>query len=136
MGCVYCEDTSHKATQCDKITETSEQKKILAEGLHFNCAMKKHRASECASKTSSQHCKGRRHSSICEHRDLSTGKTKKLLTNGAANRPRDLPCDRSHRRMRGWGWGGVGLQPPKFLRIYLFGQKVSCHSGNDVTTVC
>ena len=84
-GCVYCEDTSHKATQCDKITETSERKKILAEkGLCFNCAMKKHRASECASKTSCQHCKRRHHSSICEQRDQSTGKTKKLLTDGAA----------------------------------------------------
>ncbi|CAB4001037.1 Hypothetical predicted protein [Paramuricea clavata] len=28
-GCVYCEDTGHKATQCDKITDTSERKKIL-----------------------------------------------------------------------------------------------------------
>ena len=46
--------------------------------------MKKHRASECASKTSCQHCKRRHHSSICEQRDQSTGKTKKLLTDGAA----------------------------------------------------
>ena len=35
-----------------------------------------------------------------------------------------------HRRTGGWGWGGCS--PPNFLRIYLFGQKLSCHSGNDV----
>ena len=46
--------------------------------------MKKHRASECASKTSCQHCKRRHHSSICKQRDQSTGKAKKLLTDGAA----------------------------------------------------
>ena len=33
---------------------------------------------------------------------------------------------------------GLGeLQPPpNFLRIYPFGQKVSCHSGMDVRVIC
>jgi hypothetical protein len=38
-------------------------------------------------------------------------------------------CWNNHRHTGGWGWGGCS--PPNFLRIYLFGQKLSCHSGND-----
>ena len=34
-------------------------------------------------------------------------------------------------REGGAGGGGGAAAPPKFLRIYLFGQKLSCHSGND-----
>ena len=30
------------------------------------------------------------------------------------------------------GGAGGAAAPPIFLRIYLFGQKLSCHSGNDV----
>ena len=30
------------------------------------------------------------------------------------------------------GGAGGAAAPPNFLRIYLFGQKLSCHSGNDV----
>ena len=29
------------------------------------------------------------------------------------------------------GGAGGASPPPNFLRIYLFGQKLSCHSGND-----
>ena len=29
------------------------------------------------------------------------------------------------------GGAGGGCSPPNFLRIYLFGQKLSCYSGND-----
>ena len=66
-GCVYCEDTGHKATQCVKVTDACERKKLLArKGLCFNCATRRHRASECSSKTSCQHCNKRHHLSICE----------------------------------------------------------------------
>ncbi|XP_028408717.1 uncharacterized protein LOC114531281 [Dendronephthya gigantea] len=83
-GCVYCEDVGHKATQCDKITDTSERKKILTKkGLCFNCATRKHRAAECSSKTSCQHCKQRHHSSICQQPRQSSGNKEKLMTDGA-----------------------------------------------------
>ena len=66
-GCVYCGDLGHKATQCDKITEATERKRILAKkGLCFNCATKMHRAAECASKSSCNHCRRRHHTLICE----------------------------------------------------------------------
>ena len=59
-GCVYCGDACHKAIQCEKIVETSERKKILArKGLCFNCAVKPHRAADCPSKSSCQHCSKR-----------------------------------------------------------------------------
>ena len=83
-GCVYCEHTGHKATQCDKVVETRERKKNLAEkGSCYNCATRKHRASECSSKTLCQYCKRRHHSSICEQRDQASGSNKRLLTDGA-----------------------------------------------------
>ena len=64
-GCVYCEDTGHKATQCVKVTGACERKKILArKGLCFNCATRRHRASEYSSKSSCQHCNKRLHSSV------------------------------------------------------------------------
>ena len=66
-GCVYCWDTGHKATQCEKVIDTSERKKILARrGLCFNCATRTHRATEFSSKASCQHCNKRHHSSICD----------------------------------------------------------------------
>ena len=66
-GCVYCGDVGHKATECEKITNVVERKQVLAKkGLCFNCATRVHRASECKSKTSCQHCNRRHHSSICD----------------------------------------------------------------------
>ena len=80
-GCVYCEDESHKATECQKVTDITERKGILMQkGLCFNCATRTHRASECQSKTSCQHCKRRHHSSICEQSRAGNGK--KLLMDG------------------------------------------------------
>ena len=82
-GCVYCGDPDHKAMQCEKIVETNERKKILArKGLCFNCAVKPHRAVDCPSKSSCQHCSKRHHSSICDKRP---GNGKKLMTDGASD---------------------------------------------------
>ena len=82
-GCVYCEDTGHKATQCVKVTDACERKKILArKGLCFNCATRRHRASECSGKTSCQLCNKRHHSSICEQPRQSAGNEEKLMTDG------------------------------------------------------
>ncbi len=80
-GCVYCGNGGHKAMQCEKIAETSERKKILAiKGLCFNCVMESHRAADCLSKSSCQHCSRRHHSSICYKRP---GNEQKLMTDGA-----------------------------------------------------
>ena len=85
-GCVYCEDNGHKALQCEKVTDTGERKRILArKGLCFNCATRTHRAAECASKTSCQHCNKRHHSSICDKRPENPESQRKLMTDGASD---------------------------------------------------
>ena len=64
--CVYCGDANHKATNCNKVTDVSQRKQILAKKrLCFNCAIGKHRAAECSSKTTCQNCERRHHTSIC-----------------------------------------------------------------------
>ena len=66
-GCVYCEDTTHKGTNCPKVVKREQRKKILAEkGLCFNCTGSQHRAVNCKSKTGCQKCNKRHHTSICE----------------------------------------------------------------------
>ena len=66
-GCLYCSDESHKAISCDKIVNSGERKKILAEKqLCFNCAGAKHRAADCKSKNRCQTCHGKHHTSICD----------------------------------------------------------------------
>ena len=66
-GCLYCSDESHKAVSCDKILNSGERKKILAEKqLCFNCAGAKHRAADCKSKNRCQTCNGKHHTSICD----------------------------------------------------------------------
>ena len=50
-SCLHCSDESRKAISCDKIVNSGERKKILAEKqLCFNCARTKHRAADCKSK--------------------------------------------------------------------------------------
>ena len=84
-GCVYCGDTGHKATQCEKVIDTSERKKILARrGLCFNCATRTHRATECSSKGSCQHCGKRHHSSICDQGQQNPEGERKLMTDGVS----------------------------------------------------
>ena len=66
VKCIYCESVEHKAISCDKVTNTNERKKILAEKhLCFNCAVGQHAASNCKSKVSCQKCQKRHHTSIC-----------------------------------------------------------------------
>jgi hypothetical protein len=65
--CVYCGEENHKATTCDKIVDVAERKQILKKKqLCFNCAIGSHRAAECSSKLTCQHCGKRHHSSICD----------------------------------------------------------------------
>ena len=89
-GCVYCGDLNHKAVQCEKITDSSERKRILArKGLCFNCATKQHRAAECTSKSACGNCHQRHHTSICDRKnenknDKHSSGEKKLMTTGTS----------------------------------------------------
>ena len=82
-SCVYCGDVGHKANQCVKIPDVKARKGILAKNrLCFNCATKKHRASECSSKISCGHCSRRHHPSICEQKNDKSHDNAKLMTDG------------------------------------------------------
>ncbi len=92
--CVYCGDLNHKAVQCEKVTDISERKRILArKGLCFNCAAKQHRAAECTSKSACGNCHLRHHSSICDRKnenqnDKHSSGDKKLMTDGTSGEGR------------------------------------------------
>ena len=65
--CAYCGDVSYKPSNCQKITKIEERRATLAQkNLCFNCATPNHRAAECFSKATCQHCKKRHHTSICD----------------------------------------------------------------------
>ena len=65
-ACVFCEDTSHKSSDCACVASFDERKRFLVEKkLCFNCASPKHRAAECASKTRCNFCSRKHHTSIC-----------------------------------------------------------------------
>ncbi|CAB4034174.1 Pol poly, partial [Paramuricea clavata] len=82
-GCVYCGDENHKAIECNKVTDITERKRILAQtGLCFSCATRNHRAAECPSKTSCQYCKRRHHTSLCEQAEDGNVNNGKLMTDG------------------------------------------------------
>ena len=87
--CVYCGDVSHKPSNCQKITKIEERRATLAQkNLCFNCATPNHRAAECFSKATCQHCKKRHHTSICD-RNLTTKDGRKdkntLMTASGSN---------------------------------------------------
>ena len=76
-GCVYCDGTDHKSSNCQKYTNVDARKKILAlKRLCFNCAGPKHRAAECKTRSGCFTCGERHHTSICNN--SSTGRS--LLT--------------------------------------------------------
>ena len=67
-GCVYCEDSNHKSTECTKVKSANGRKQILMKRhLCFNCTGASHRASDCPSRTNCSNCDKRHHTSICEH---------------------------------------------------------------------
>lgn len=73
--CVYCEEVTHKASECKKITMPGERKKILSQKkLCFNCTGGKHRASKCNSRSTCQICSKRHHTSICDERESRSEK--------------------------------------------------------------
>ena len=82
-GCVFCQSSDHKPTNCDKVSTPEARKKYLADNkLCFNCAAGQHAASACKSKFSCQKCKKRHHTSIClqEAKD-EPGMTSKVVPN-------------------------------------------------------
>jgi hypothetical protein len=85
--CVYCDGT-HKANECDKVTDVSTRKQILAEKrLCFNCATGNHRATLCPSKITCQKCKRKYHTSICN----MPNEDQTLLTMGKTNKEGIFP---------------------------------------------
>ena len=65
--CAYCEATNHKSSECTKVTQVADRKKILVtKALCFNCTGSRHKASACRSQSSCLKCKRRHHTSICD----------------------------------------------------------------------
>ena len=65
-GCVYCNSTSHKPSDCTVISSAADRKKFLQEKrLCFNCTGP-HRAARCRSRGNCARCKQRHHTSICD----------------------------------------------------------------------
>ncbi len=87
-GCVYCGNSGHKATQCEKVTEPNELKHILSsKGLCFNCAISVRRGADCPSKTACGHCSKRHHTSICDKKIAKNDENSngaKLLMDGVS----------------------------------------------------
>ena len=87
--CVYCGNVGHKPSECQKITKVDERKATLArKNLCFNCATPNHRAVECCSKATCQHCKKRHHTSICDRKhtpQAGTDDKKTLMTANGSN---------------------------------------------------
>ena len=66
-SCVYCESTDHKSTNCPKVVNIADRKKILLQKrLCYNCSGTSHRAADCRSKITCQICTKKHHTSICE----------------------------------------------------------------------
>ena len=73
--CVYCNDVTHRSSECQKISTVDQRKQFLAKRrLCFNCATPNHRAAECFSKRTCLHCHKRHHSSICDCEQTDSGK--------------------------------------------------------------
>ena len=65
-GCVYCDETDHKAGECRKYVTVEDRRKMLGtKRLCFNCTGTKHHAAECKSRTGCLNCGQRHHTSIC-----------------------------------------------------------------------
>ena len=66
-SCIYCNDSSHRSTDCKKVVTVADQKKILGRKQRcLNCRGARHKAAECRSQTVCLRCKKRHHTSICD----------------------------------------------------------------------
>ena len=78
--CAYCDGEDHKATECRKVTDVKQRRKILSEKrLCFNCTGARHQAKDCKSKHTCQKCGDQHHTSIC---DKKLGKEQMLVATG------------------------------------------------------
>ena len=66
-SCVYCDDASHRSSNCNKVVTVASRRKFLGEKQRcFNCTGARHKAADCRSQTSCQRCKRKHHTSICD----------------------------------------------------------------------
>ena len=79
-GCVFCNSTSHKPSNCTVISSTADRKKFLQEKrLCFNCTGP-HRAARCRSRGNCVRCKQRYHTSICDRQVQTATSDRAALT--------------------------------------------------------
>ena len=65
-GCCYCRQEGHSPTNCKRVTNIDERKRLLREsGRCFNCLRKGHIGRDCHSSSKCSNCNGRHHTSIC-----------------------------------------------------------------------
>ena len=58
-NCIFCDESGHKAFQCQTIVSIEERRKIISgKKLCFNCLGRRH--------SSCRNCDGRHHTSICD----------------------------------------------------------------------
>ena len=63
--CAYCEETTHKTTECPKVSDVEDRKRILIEKrLCFNCAKPNCRVSRCPSNARCRRCQSKHHTSL------------------------------------------------------------------------
>ena len=79
-GCVYCNDASHKSSQCTFISSPAERRNFpQGKRLCFNC-IGPHRVAHCRSRGNCTHCKQRHHTSICDRQVQTATSDRAALT--------------------------------------------------------
>ena len=65
-GCYYCKQEGHSPSNCRRVTNIDERKRLIREGGRcFNCVRKGHIGRDCHSSSRCNNCNGRHHTSIC-----------------------------------------------------------------------
>ena len=65
-GCYYCKQEGHSPSNCRRVTNIDERKRLIREGGRcFNCLRKGHIGRDCHSSSRCNNCNGRHHTSIC-----------------------------------------------------------------------
>ena len=102
--CVCCGEEIAMQLTVTRIVNVAERKQILKKKrLCFNWAIGSHRAAECLSKSTCQHCRRRHHSSICNSLKREEKKEIALTTNhspeGVFPVPKGEACDDSTKQV-------------------------------------